>query len=459
MGKKSKVLKFLDNKSENTKQSYYTPIRWYEEFHGTSIENLIMEALDEQSQGVPPHRLRVIDRIEEFQDYLINQKMVYGTVNLYVARIKSIYHKNRVDLPYIETINSKKVNRREYLEFKDVLTKEELRCALNHMSPTARARAMAMIQGGLSNEECEHLTTTQFINDTYKYHKCDDKVDALKWLAVHPIIWIVKLIRVKTGKPYYAILGGEAINSIASAKLHEMTLGKYNGEIPEKLFASAKTTFNESCRRVNDNCNLGYAGAVHYEENTGDDGAITIRRALFRNFRMISDVDYQIVKDDEIVSVITKPNILVKYEIGGEARFRPHNLRRFHATYIGGSALSYEEHSLISNAEIDEMQGRGKTSVQDTYIKTNPLRQKVLYAKVMNNVSLYNEYDYQIIDDDVVIWVRDQLSENKKLKNENKILKKQLQQKQQASEKVQKLREELGDDTFKELIGEILNAN
>ena len=145
--------------------------------------------------------------------------------------------------------------------------------------------------------------------------------------------------------------------------------------------------------------------------------------------------------------------------IAEESKFRSHNLRRFHATRIKGSVLTYEENSRISNSEIDEMQGRGKTNVQDTYIKTNPLEQKLLYAKVMNNVSLYHEYDYELIDGDVLVSVKDQSSENKKLKKEVEKLTKQLHEKKKASDKVQKLREELGDDVFKEMIGEILNAS
>ena len=134
-------------------------------------------------------------------------------------------------------------------------------------------------------------------------------------------------------------------------------------------------------------------------------------------------------------------------------------LRKFHATNIGGSALTYEENSIVTNAEIDEMQGRGKTSVQDTYIKTNPLRQKLIYAKVMNNVSFSHEYHYEIIDDDVVLSLTDMSKEKAKLENKVKNLERQLHNRKKAGERVQKIREELGNDTFNELIAEILNSS
>jgi hypothetical protein len=71
MSKKSSLprcLKFLANTSENTKLAYAQSIRKYESFHGTSIEALISEALEEQSNQVPSHLLKVIDRLEDFQE-------------------------------------------------------------------------------------------------------------------------------------------------------------------------------------------------------------------------------------------------------------------------------------------------------------------------------------------------------------------------------------------------------
>ena len=396
-----KCLKFLRNASDNTIKNYQMAIDRYEEFHGTTIESLVLEALDEQENNVPTHRLNVISRLEDFQEWLIDENYVVGTVTNYMTKIKSVYHKNRVDLPYIEPINSKRVRRRDTIEFKDILTKDELKRILPLMRLPLRARAMAMLQSGLSNEECEHLTTRSFIDELRKYHQCDDDVSALKWLANedNPVIWITKLIRVKTGKPYYAIIGAEAVNLIASAKLYEIDLGK---DDISKLFNTNKKSLNQTCIRLNKKLGLGQAG--------------------------------------------------------GENRLKPHALRKFHATYIRGGYLTYEE-QVISNREIDEMQGRGKTSVQDTYIKSNPLEQKLIYAKVMNNVSLYHEYDYHIIDNDVQVFLRNPLEEKAKLEEKVNELESKLENKKKASLEVQKLREKYGNDVFEDMIGEILNAS
>ena len=217
----------------------------------------------------------------------------------------------------------------------------------------------------------------------------------------HPIIWVTKLIRQKTKKPYYAIIGAEAVNKIAEAKLYEADLPRNNGQFPEKLLDMRKFSFNRVCSSVNKKLGFG----------------------------LVSE----------------------------ESKLRPHMLRKFNATHIRGSALTYEEQS-ISNNEIDEMQGRGKTATQDTYIKTNPLEQKLIYAKVMNNLSLYHQYDYSIVDGDVVLKLRDPLSENKKLQKEVKKLNDELKVKRESSKKIRELRKELGEDVFDSMILEILSA-
>lgn len=405
MCKKSypKCLRFLEPQATNTKKSYEQSIGKYEKFHGKTIEELVDEALDEQTNRVPHHQLKVIDRIEDFQKELCKQGLVLGTVQLHTSRIKTIYKRNRVELPYITPLNPKQVKRREYIEFKDVLTKAEIKEAVGYMSPIAKARALTIAQGGLSNEECEHLTTSAFINDLKPYHQKDDMVEALKWLSDedNPVIWVTRLIRWKTKKPYYALIGAEAVNHLARAKLYEMGLNSYDPN-SDKLIKTTKKAFMDACRTVNNKLGFG--------------------------------------------------------RVAEESKLRSHNLRRFHATYIQGGALTYEEHSLISNSEIDEMQGRGKTTTQDTYIKTNPLRQKVLYAKVMNNLSLWHEYDYSLTKDDVIIRVRDQARENQSLKEEVKQLKSQVDKRNNASKKLDKLKKEMGEDAFNEMIISILES-
>lgn len=69
-------------------------------------------------------------------------------------------------------------------------------------------------------------------------------------------------------------------------------------------------------------------------------------------------------------------NDKMKWGVKGKYRFfRSHSLRKFHASNIG-----------LSAEFVDILQGRGKSKVHETYIKTNPHKLKEIYKSVMGNV-------------------------------------------------------------------------
>ena len=59
--------------------------------------------------------------------------------------------------------------------------------------------------------------------------------------------------------------------------------------------------------------------------------------------------------------------------------FRSHSLRKFHASNIG-----------LSAEYVDALQGRSKSIIHQTYIKTNPQKLKEMYESVMGNVLIYD---------------------------------------------------------------------
>lgn len=59
--------------------------------------------------------------------------------------------------------------------------------------------------------------------------------------------------------------------------------------------------------------------------------------------------------------------------------FRAHTLRKYHASNIG-----------LSAEYVDQLQGRTKKPIHETYIKTNPEKLKKIYTSAMDNVTIYN---------------------------------------------------------------------
>lgn len=392
MTKKNNIPETVSEKSMST---YMSAVHAYEKFHNMKIEELLNEALQEQEDKVPNHKLKVYDRILNFRNYNI-KRLVGRSVTTYESIIKQCYSNARVIIPPLPRINHKLLLKNPPIEFEDFLTKYEIKKAISLLSLPIQARIMVMVEGGLSNEECETLTLQQFLDDLYPYHQETDPRKALSYLANknHCHLWCTKLTRVKTGKPYYAVVSPEVVQKIALAKLKEKKL-------KPKLLTNNKHYFRKKLSDINDNYGYGYAG--------------------------------------------------------GHRRLRPHMLRKFHATYISSSVLDYGEESALRNYEVDELQGRGTTQVQDAYIKTTKVRQKLLYAKIINNVSLFNEYDYDFVDGDVKVWVRDSKVQLKKVVDENRRLKSTVKNQASVSEELKNYIEVVGYDKFKNGLAELLS--
>ena len=90
--------------------------------------------------------------------------------------------------------------------------------------------------------------------------------------------------------------------------------------------------------------------------------------------------------DSYIINTFQKINDEMNWGFRGKYRyFRSHSLRKFHASNIG-----------LSAEYIDMLQGRSKSPIHETYIKTNPNELKKIYKKAMHNLLFYpqiNEKD------------------------------------------------------------------
>ena len=398
-------VKVLNGLSAPTIQNYSQAVQLYEECHGADMDELICEALDEQTNQVAEHQLKIYDRIITFRNFLTAQGRIASGVEKYVTLVKGVYRKSRVRIPYIPPMNQIQAKHNDVIKFEDYLTKDEIRQGIKQLPLIQQARMMAMVTGGLSNDECSALQTKRdFIDVLYPYHRCDDDVEALKFLAESDnILWVVCMKRGKTGKPFYAIMNPETVSITAQAKLKELKKRPYDTEarqLKEMLYPTDKNYFGLCCRKVNEALNLG--------------------------------------------------------EAGGKTRFRPHMFRKFHSTAIRGNYHIGDNR--LSPMEIDELQGRGMTAVQSTYIKTNPITQKMLYCQVINQVSLWHKYGFKVVDDDIALFVIDDAEKSKRLEKENQKLREKLDVSQDIRDDIKKLIDDKGIDEVADIVAELLKA-
>ena len=238
-----------------------------------SLTDLLEESIFEQEHHVPENKLSVYDRIISFRNYLVGRH-VLNTVENYVSKIKTFYRYNRVYLPFIPPLNGKSLLKNDVIGFDDLLTKDELRSALDYAGDDLKLWIMVLLSSGSSRMEAKSMTNQTFFDGTREYHKRDNFEDALKYLSrKRNVVCTCRVIRQKTDKPYYTFLNPECVQKIAKVKLDQEDFNLDNPILKYSL-----SHVNNKFKIVNDVLGFGQAG--------------------------------------------------------GFSRFRPHMIRKFHATYL-----------------------------------------------------------------------------------------------------------------------------
>ena len=323
---------------ESSMKSYNTVFRKYCSFHDMCLFELLTEAIAEQEMGVPENQLSIYNRIISFRNFLA-ENHVGSTVSNSISKIKTFYQYNRVYLPFIPPLNPKTIRKNDVISFEDLPTKDELKLVLEFADDNLSLWIMVMISSGMTRSEAKSMTNEMFFKGTYEYHKKGDFEDAMKCLVQkNNAICTCKLVRQKTDKPFYTFLSPECVQKIAKVKLKQKDFN-----LNEPLLKYELNHVNHKFKKLNDYLGFG--------------------------------------------------------EVGGFTRFRPHMLRKFHATYLNQGSLGKTS---LNKDDIDLLHGRGNQT-REAYFKDNPLFLKLEYVKSMNNISLYHYYGWKIINDEIKV--------------------------------------------------------
>ncbi len=245
----------LAGHSDASIKSYNTAFNKYRDFHNMSLKQLLNEAINEQEKQVPSSQLKLFDRLNSFKQHLV-ENHIGNTIASTLTKIKTFYKYNRVDVPFIPPVNTKIINQNECISYEDLLTKEEIRKALNLADKDMKAWILVMASSGASRCEAKSMTNEMFCNGTYSYHKKSTIEDAFNHLAnADNVVCTCKLKRKKTNKPYYTFLNPETVQYIAKLKIKQ---GDFNPQNP--LLKHDVNYINHKCSIINDALSLGYAG-------------------------------------------------------------------------------------------------------------------------------------------------------------------------------------------------------
>ena len=325
--------------SRSSIKIYSSAFSKYCEFHEMSLTELLAEAKFEQENNFPESKLKLYNRILDFRNFLIDN-YIGNTISTTITKIKTFYHYNRITLPYIPPLNTRKIKKHDFISYDELLTKDEIRKAISLADENLAMWIFVLTSSGSSRCEAKSMTNEMFFRGTQSYHNEDNFIDALRYLSCRDdVVCTCKLIRSKTDKPYYTFLNPECVQMIAKIKLKENDF-----ELDDPLLKYNLNYVNYKFKALNDYLGFGTAG--------------------------------------------------------GFARLRPHMLRKFNSTYLTQGSPD----GVLDMGLVDELHGRGKNKTRDAYYKDNPEYLKRKYIECMGNVSLYHRYSWEIVDGKIIVY-------------------------------------------------------
>lgn len=319
--------KFCDERNiqEETVKGYRTTINHYSNYYNLHLDDLINEAIDEENDPTIKKRQRSIkNRLLQFRTHLANDTTLkHSTIAAHMRHLTTIYTHFDVELPNLPPFQHEDKIETTYF---DLPTKKQIGMAVDIAGIRVGSLILFMASSGTGRTECANMTVGDYINACAEYYTSESLPEILEeiYSSVDPVVPTFFLYRQKTKKNYYTFCTPEAAHAIAEWLLLRLRICESKGE------------------------ELGY------EDSLWD---FTTRQITYH---------FNIVNDE------------LKFGFKGSYRFfRPHTLRKFHASNIG-----------LSQENIDLLQGRSREIVHATYIKTNPAQFKQVYMNAMDNVTI-----------------------------------------------------------------------
>lgn len=236
-----KVLGF----SHNTKVSYTNTLTMYSSFHNKSLEDLLVEAEDEEDERIRMRKRKINDRLFDFKEYIIGKEYSASTVKLMIGHIKTFYRSFDIEVPKI------KVNVVATAEsIDDTVTREMIVEALKN---TSNIRHKALItflaSSGFDSDTALKLTVADFLD------ACNIEFQGLETYDHILECDMIPTFHTQRGKTHYdhfTFCSPEATHYIARM------LKKSDALPDDMLFPITKATVRKVFSRLNDKCGFGY---------------------------------------------------------------------------------------------------------------------------------------------------------------------------------------------------------
>ena len=340
-----KSQKLLDNMvndrniSDSSAKGYISTVKKYTEFNCMQLYELIDEALEEQDAHIPLRESKLKKRLVDYRNYLMNDTdFCSKTVKTYFSKMLTVYRHFECEIPIIPMAQYKK----EYVTtYSDLPTVEHLRQILDICPVNLRAVICFQCSSGSAKAEALSLTVRDFFQGVQEYHDIQyfEDIETL-----------------------------DKILDTLTTKLEEKELIVPTFYLERKKTKKFYYTFcsPEACVWIVKDLKsrIGKCDVKEFLDSQLFD---------FTNSLLLTR--YQDIND------------YFQYGRKGKFRFfRSHVLRKWNASNIQ-----------MTTEDIDNIQGRSKNVVHETYIKVKPERLKKTYMEHMWRVCINEDWRHACI--------------------------------------------------------------
>ena len=279
-------------------------IHTYTDYHQTNMVKLLQEAETEEEQGIRWKHRTLKKRLIDYRAHLYDTYLM-STARVTFGKILTFYRHYEIEIHQLPNYSQKNVHQNKPITFNDLPDAEVIKQALDISNPRMRAMILFISSSGCSRTETLQRTIQDFINATNDYHQDNEIYDVLNTLKDKTDLvprW--ELQRPKTGKYYTTFTSPEATSELINYLLS--TNRELKAE--DKLFNLTESYTTVKFEELNDKLGLGKKGTYN--------------------------------------------------------RFRPHMLRKYHASQLFNDGASIEF--------VDALQGRGKDATHSSYFMEDP---------------------------------------------------------------------------------------
>lgn len=253
-----KNLALTNNHSKATIKMYKHCLGKYSSFFQMSLQELLMEAEEDENNGLKWKHRRVKTRLIEYRQFLLDNYAL-NTLKRHMVSIIKFYKFYDIEIYELPKINEKSVKKPTPIYFKDLPDKAIIREAISAVSPIMKAIILFICSSGCGRAETLNLTIQDYIDALSEYlpNKRMNIINIIDYIKDNEdIIPTFNVRRIKTNKYYTTYCSPEAVTAI-----NAYLLTRTDNLTPEsKLFPMYETYFITYFQRVNDRLGLGKIG-------------------------------------------------------------------------------------------------------------------------------------------------------------------------------------------------------